>query len=174
MNLILRLSFFLALFSLIAPQNSQAAMYSDAAPKQVVTASPSTDFRHHVKTARHERGFWKNIKFKWKSAKAALRQKAESQGEKASTLAKLALYLFAGSMALNLLVSLAFTNVAPAVSAIISIAFLASLVISLIILFSDENRKSKAIAKTILIITGVMVLLAILLLAVVIIALSGW
>jgi hypothetical protein len=37
------------------------------------------------------------------------------------------------------------------ISAIVSLAFLASIVLSFIVLFGDENKKSKAIAKTVLI-----------------------
>ncbi|MCF8248083.1 MAG: hypothetical protein K9J37_22980 [Saprospiraceae bacterium] len=86
------------------------------------------------------------------------------EGEKASTLAKAALYLFLGSTALSLIISLTVAMVSTIIPAIISIAFLASIVLAFIVLFGDENKKSRAIAKTILIIAGIYVLISLLVL----------
>lgn len=116
-------------------------------------------------------GFFKRMRMVWEAKKAKMRP--TSEGEKASTLAKAALFLFIGSIGLSLLASAAATTSAI-ISTIISLAMLASLVIALIVLFGDENRKSKAIAKAIVITWGVMVLLAMLFLLLIIAAFSGW
>lgn len=116
-------------------------------------------------------GFVKRIKLFWESKKAKMRP--TSEGEKASTLAKAALFLFIGSIGLSLLLS-AVTTASAIISTIASITMLASLIIALIVIFGDENRKSKAIAKAILITWGVMIVLALLFFVLLIAVLSGW
>lgn len=116
-------------------------------------------------------GFFKRIRMVWEAKKAKMRP--TSEGEKASTLAKTALFLFIGSIGLSLLSSAAATTSAV-ISTLISLAMLASLVIALVVLFGDENRRSKAIAKAIVITWGVLVLLAMLFLVLIIAAFSGW
>jgi hypothetical protein len=84
------------------------------------------------------------------------------EGEKASTLAKASLFLFLGSIGLNLLAN-AVAIASVAIGVIVSLAFLASIVLAFVVLFGDENRKSRAIAKAVLWVTGIMVLLTLVL-----------
>lgn len=118
--------------------------------------------------------FFKKIS-KIKQVKKSLKKRFQflMESEKASSLAKAALYLFLGSIGLSILSSLAVTSTAI-ISTIVSLAFLASIVLAFIVLFGDENKKSKAIAKTILIITGVMVLITLVALVALIVAFAAW
>ncbi len=83
------------------------------------------------------------------------------EGEKASTLAKASLYLFLGSLGLSMLAN-AVAMASAVIGGIVSLAFLASIVLAFIVLFGDENRKSKAYAKAVLWVTGIMVLITLL------------
>ncbi len=135
--------------------------------QQAVQADPTAFKDVKVKKI----GFFKRIRMVWEAKKAKMRP--TSEGEKASTLAKAALFLFIGSIGLSLLLS-AVSTASAVISTIASLAMLASLVIALIVLFGDENRKSKAIAKAIVIVWGVMLLLSLLFLVLIITAFSGW
>jgi hypothetical protein len=117
-------------------------------------------------------GFFKKIS-KIKQIKKSLKKRLTMEREKASTMAKLALYLFLGSIGLAILNSAAAMSTAI-ISAIVSLAFLASIVLSFIVLFGDENKKSKAIAKTVLIVAGLMVLITLILFVAVIVAFAAW
>ncbi|MCC6722959.1 MAG: hypothetical protein IT258_00520 [Saprospiraceae bacterium] len=114
--------------------------------------------------------FFKRAKQFWKEKTAKI--SALLEGEKASTLARTALYLFLGSLGLSILASAA-AFASAAISAIVALAFLASIVLSFIVLFGDENRKSRAIAKAILITTGILIFLTLAIYALVIVILLG-
>jgi hypothetical protein len=109
---------------------------------------------------RHNNFF--KISTAWQDAKAKIKRKTVVEKEKASFKAKLALYLFIGAIVLQLLLRAA-SIYTPVISTIIGLAYLASIALALIVVFSDENRKSKAIAKTLLIIYGISIIISILL-----------
>ena len=99
-------------------------------------------------------------------------KKRPIEGEKASMLAKIALYLFIGGIGISVIGSaLAYSAI---LSILASLAMLASIVIALIVLFSDENRRSKAIAKAILIISAVSIILSFLFLILLLSLLFSW
>ncbi len=106
------------------------------------------------------------LKEKFKKIRAVL------EGEKASTLSKASLFLLLGSIGLRLLIY-SVQSVSVAIGAILGIAFLASIVLALIVLFGDENKKSRAIAKAVLWVAGLMVFITLLLLAFVLVLLAG-
>ncbi len=97
-----------------------------------------------------------------------------SEGEKASTLAKTALFLFLGGIALSLVVNGLAVTSTPIIATIAILAWLTSLVLAMIVLSGDENRKSRAIAKAVLIAHAVIVLITLVLFVAVIAALAAW
>lgn len=117
-------------------------------------------------------GFFKKIS-KVKQIKKSLKKRIIMEKEKASTMAKVVLYLFLGSLGLGILSSMAVMSTAI-ISTIVSLAFLASIILSFIVLFGDENKKSKAIAKTVLIVAGIMVLITLILFVAIIVAFAAW
>ncbi len=144
---------------LLLPVSNYGAMSTDCTQlrqhkKQVGIAEKANE-KHTNRAVLKD--FWKT-----KIWKKKLKKHLGLEGEKASTMAKVALYLFLGSTALSLIISLTAAMVSAIIPAIISVAFLASIVLAFIVLFDDENRKSKAIAKAILIITGIYVLITLL------------
>ncbi len=137
----------------------------------------SNKIRHQYATANSQKAPFEKIRlFKkirmFMDTKRAMRKHQGNADEKASTMAKVALYLFLGAIALGLLNAAAAVSTAI-ISTIVSLAFLVSLILALIIVFSDENRKSKAIAKAILVVYGIMILITLVVFAAVIVALSG-
>jgi hypothetical protein len=130
-----------------------------------------------------ERNAETNNNFRKRSLKFAKRTKqifkekikkirAVLEGEKASTLAKASLFLLLGSIGLRLLFYAA-QAVSVAIGAILGIAFLASIALALIVLFGDENKKSRAIAKAVLWVAGLIVFITLLLIAFVFALLIG-
>lgn len=84
------------------------------------------------------------------------------EGEKPSTLAKASLFLLLGGIGLSLLASAA--ALASAVtSVIVSLALITSVVLAFIVLFGDENKKSRAMAKAVLWTMGVLVFITLVL-----------
>lgn len=65
------------------------------------------------------------------------------------------------------------STVTPVISTIIGLAYLASIVLSLIVVFSEDNRKSKAIAKALLIVYAISILITLVLFIFLIAFLSG-
>lgn len=161
---------FAFLFGLMASP-TQAAMSTTGTAIERQNASASHAFRHHEGNSKKRLGLFQRFK-KFRQGQIGKLKALKKESEKASTMSKLALGLFLGSIALSYLIS-ASTVYTPAISAILSIAFLASIVLSLIVLFSEENRKSKAIAKAILIISAVMIIIMLLIVAVVLVVLLG-
>ncbi|MBK8968925.1 MAG: hypothetical protein IPM36_20075 [Lewinellaceae bacterium] len=100
----------------------------------------------------------------FKSLKKALKKAAAAEGDKASPLARASLILFIGSFVVGFIPATFFSIVS-------SLAFLLSVIFAFIVLFSEGNRKSKAIAKTVLIIAGIFVILS---LAVIAVILATW
>lgn len=92
-----------------------------------------------------------------KLAKKAWRQQQE--GEKAGKKARIALWLFVGAMVVGRLATLV-----PWLTWVVIGAWLASLVLCIWVLIGKENPRSRKIAKVLLIISGAMLLLALLLL----------
>jgi len=117
-------------------------------------------------------GFFKKMKLVWEAKKAGMRP--TSEGEKASTLAKTALFLFLGGIALSLVVNGLAVTSTPIIATIAILAWLTSLVLAMIVLSGDENRKSRAIAKAVLIAHAVIVLITLVLFVAVIAALAAW
>ena len=156
---------FLLLFSLPC----HAAMSSIANPTlQQAEQGEATSFHGEGKV--NKLGFFKRIRMV-KDVRLAMK-KRPIEGEKASKLARIALYLFIGGIGLSYILS-AFTTSAI-LSTLVSLALLASIVIALIVLFSDENRRSKAIAKAILIISAIGILLSVLFLYLLLVLFSGF
>jgi hypothetical protein len=93
-----------------------------------------------------------------------------AEGEKPSKLAWIALGTFAGYFLLSILASVV---VSTFLTVLGGLAFLASLILAIVILATEDNRKSKLIAKIILITYGVLLLFAVILLAALIVA-WGW
>ncbi|TNE55559.1 MAG: hypothetical protein EP344_13225 [Bacteroidetes bacterium] len=102
-------------------------------------------------------GLFKKVRM-FRQAKKALKQQVP-EGEKASKLARIALILFISWGVLALIP-------VPFISGLAGIAWLVSVVLAFIILFGEENRKSKAIAKAILIISAVLLVAALVLFAI--------
>ena len=114
--------------------------------------------------ARSEKvGFFQKIMM-LKTMKKALKKTAAVEDDKASPLARAALILFIGSFVLGFIPVTFFSVVS-------SLAFLISVICAFIVLFSESNRKSKAIAKTVLIIAGILLVLSI---AVILVILGTW
>jgi len=157
-------------FLLLLASPAEAALSSrDVAP--TVQRAGHADPTAYREAKGKKLGFFKRMKLVWEVKKAGMRP--TSEGEKASTLAKTALYLFLGGVGLSLAVSFAATSTSI-ISAIASLAILASIVLSFIVLFGDENRKSKAIAKALLIVNGVMILITLVVFVAIIAAFAAW
>ena len=101
-------------------------------------------------TSAKKTGLFKKIQMLSALKKAMKEQPVE--GEKASKLARVALILFISSFVAGSLP-------VPFLAILGSVAFLTSIVLAFIVLFSEDNRKSKAIAKTILIVSAILVVL---------------
>jgi hypothetical protein len=97
-------------------------------------------------------------------------KKKDGTNDKPSKMAWAALILFCSGIALNILtgpLGIVF------LAGLASLAVLASIILSFIVVFSDENRKSKAIAKTILIISGIALILTVIMIIALINAFGG-
>lgn len=142
-------------------------------PTPVFSAISNTNlstYQSAIEVNKKEKSGFKHRAQKFaKSAKQSLKERlriflAMMRGEKASTLAKTALFLCIGSIGLIVLdLAVAFSIHLIPLLFILYLAFLASGVLALIVLFGDQNKKSKAIAIATLIIWGVWVLLTVLL-----------
>lgn len=117
----------------------------------------------HTKARSGKVGFFQKIRM-FKTLKKALKKAIAAEDDKASPLARASLILFIGSFVVGFIPVTFFSIVS-------SLAFLLSVIIAFIVLFSDSNRKSKAIAKTVLIVAGILLLLS---LAVILVFLSTW
>ncbi len=97
--------------------------------------------------------FFQRIRMVWEAKKAKMRP--TSEGEKASTLATIGLVFFI----VGLIIWLLFSFSGSAIATIVGAPLVASsIVISLIVLSSEGNKKSKGIAKGILITVGTAIL----------------
>lgn len=90
----------------------------------------------------------------FKAAKRYLARQGEA-GEKASKLARSTLIVLAASMAIPII--FAYTGLASTAIALLALAgFVASIILSIIVLLKEDNPKSRKLARTTLIICGIL------------------
>jgi len=150
------IQFLLFLFLVVVPFVQIGASIPD-----VSTVLPSTsDVRDtpglHVKMKKP--GLFQQIR-----AIKAIKKYVKEQGredEKASKLANIAKILFVSYFALAFL-----TQIAPFFAYLAGAAFITSIILAIIILFDEDNPKSRRIARLILIISGIMAALGVILVA---------
>lgn len=156
---------YLLLFILLAlPAHTATANNIAATTDSMRIALPGVGATSETKKT----GLFKKVRM-IRDLKKALKQQPV-EGEKASRMARIALILFLSCFALSLIGGLAGVAV---ISLLSSLAFVGSVVLAFIVLFSEDNRKSRAIAKTILIIAGVMLVLSVVLILALISVLGG-
>ena len=110
----------------------------------------------YVAVQKHKKpGFFQKFRA-IKALKQLVREK-EQEGQEASKLAKIALAIFAGSLILGV-----FSNWIPFLGYLAFGGLLASNIIALIVLLNEPNRKSRKIARTILVTTLILLILAVL------------
>jgi hypothetical protein len=147
------LTLFLLAFTMLIPgSETQAAVISPTFSTQIDSATEG----HIIPTLKQKRpGFFEKFRA-IKALKKRVREQTES-GEKPSKLALVALTIFAASVIVG-----AFSNALPVFGYLSLLGILASNIMAMIVLFGNENKNSRKIARGILIATLVMLILAVL------------
>ena len=136
---------------------------SETANNSAPTFETATSIEFSVAAKVKKPGLFKKIRM-IRALKKGLKQSME-EGETSSPMAKAALILFISGFGLSLLTfTILASALLPVITLLASLSFLASLILSFIVLFSHDNAKSKGIAKTILIISGTLVVVFLVLL----------
>jgi hypothetical protein len=144
--------FLLAFLMLIPGPESQAAVVSYTPSSQIDSIAEA----HIIPTLKQKKpGFFEKFRA-IKALKKLVREQTET-GEKPSKLARAALILFGASVIFG-----AFSNTLPVFGYLSLLGVLASNIMAMVVLFGNENKISRKIAKGILIATLVMLILAVL------------
>jgi len=145
--------FLLAFLMLIPGRESQAAVVSPTPSSQIDSIAEG----HIIPTLKQKKpGFFEKFRA-IKALKKLVREQTES-GEKPSKLARAALIIFGASVIVG-----AFSNALPVFSYLSLLGILASNIMAMLVLFGNENKNSRRMAKAILITTLVLLILAVLL-----------